>query len=85
MRLYSERRGLGLRHKPHARVYADTKSCLVPNYFVVGITAIFRNLLLGVFILTAPALCAQQTIDTSPPPDITRRTGSLLTSIYTDD
>ncbi|KGE88939.1 hypothetical protein [Phaeodactylibacter xiamenensis] len=32
------------------------------------LTAIFRNLLLGVFILAAPALCAQQTIDTSPPP-----------------
>ena len=24
-------------HKPDARVYADTKSWLVPNYFVVGI------------------------------------------------
>ncbi|WP_425421325.1 hypothetical protein [Phaeodactylibacter xiamenensis] len=38
--LYSERRGLGVRHKPDARVYADTKSCLVPNYFVVGIALI---------------------------------------------
>jgi hypothetical protein len=36
-RIYSERRGLGVRHKPDARVYADTKSFLVPNYFVVGI------------------------------------------------
>jgi len=34
--IYSERRGLGVRHKPDARVYADTKSCLVTNYFVVG-------------------------------------------------
>jgi len=37
--LYSERRGLGIRHKPDARVYADTKLWLVPNYFVVGIDA----------------------------------------------
>ena len=37
--LYSERKGLGVRHKPDARVYADTKSCLVPNYFVVGISS----------------------------------------------
>ena len=35
--VYSERRGLGVMHKPDARVYADTKSWLVPNYFVVGI------------------------------------------------
>lgn len=38
--LYSERRGLGVRHKPDVRVYADTKSGLVPNYFVVGIALI---------------------------------------------
>ncbi len=37
MKIYSVRRGLGVMHKPDARVYADTKSWLVPNYFVVGI------------------------------------------------
>jgi hypothetical protein len=27
-------------HKPDARLHADTKSCLGPNYFVVGITSV---------------------------------------------